>query len=72
MLKAFVEMKPQVSQFLDSNANGLTEFNLDNEEWAAVEDLVSVLKVRLYFNLLLTTHQFSLSDFEGCDYVFLC
>ena len=40
-------MKTQVTQFLDSNSNGLTEFNLGDEEWAAVEDLVLVLKVRI-------------------------
>lgn len=52
MLAAFVEMKDLVSKFLDRSSNGMAEFLLSDEEWEAIEGLVSALKVYsiFYFN----------------------
>lgn len=47
MLAAFIEMKNEVSQFLDRSSNGLAEFLLTDDEWEAIAGLVSALKVRL-------------------------
>lgn len=65
-------MKTQVSLFLDSNSNGLTEFNLDEDEWTAVEDLVAVLKVsECILNMQTILHSLSV-DSERCNQLFLC
>lgn len=45
MLAAFIEMKNEVSQFLDRSSNGLAEFLLTDDEWDAIAGLVSALKV---------------------------
>ncbi|KAE9383909.1 hypothetical protein BT96DRAFT_843140 [Gymnopus androsaceus JB14] len=45
MLAAFLEMKEPVSQFLDHSSNGMAKFLLDNNEWTAIEGLVSALKI---------------------------
>ncbi|KAJ3777640.1 hypothetical protein FB446DRAFT_633659, partial [Lentinula raphanica] len=44
MLAAFLEMKDPVSAFLDRSSHGLTDFLLNDDEWEAITDLVSVLK----------------------------
>ena len=46
MLAAFVEMKDPVMKFLDRSSNGMSEYLLDDDEWEAIEGLVSALKVR--------------------------
>jgi hypothetical protein len=45
MLSAFIEMKELISTFLDSSSNSLTEYILTDNEWAAVQDMVSALKI---------------------------
>ncbi|KAJ3753120.1 ribonuclease H-like domain-containing protein, partial [Lentinula raphanica] len=45
MLSAFIRMKEPVTMFLDRSSNKLAEYALDNEEWEAIEGLVSVLKI---------------------------
>ncbi|KAJ3969708.1 hypothetical protein EV361DRAFT_997987 [Lentinula raphanica] len=45
MLAAFLAMKEPVTEFLDRSRHGLSDFALDDEEWNAIEGLVSVLKV---------------------------
>ncbi|KAJ3819173.1 hypothetical protein F5880DRAFT_1490136, partial [Lentinula raphanica] len=44
MLAAFLEMKEPVTAFLDRSSHKLTDYVLDDEEWEAVEGLVSILK----------------------------
>ncbi|KIK50676.1 hypothetical protein GYMLUDRAFT_182431, partial [Collybiopsis luxurians FD-317 M1] len=48
MLATFLEMKDSVSGYLDCSSNGLSEFCLSEDEWEAVQDLVTALKVRCY------------------------
>lgn len=45
MLTAFIEMKDLVVAFLDRSSNGMSEYILDDEEWAVINGLVSALKV---------------------------
>ncbi|KAE9389403.1 hypothetical protein BT96DRAFT_1070235, partial [Gymnopus androsaceus JB14] len=45
MLLAFIEMKSVVIQFLDRALNGLADYNLLEEEWDAISDLVKALKI---------------------------
>jgi len=65
MLKAFLEMKNLVAKFMDSSLNGLLDYILSDEDWDAVNDLVSALKVRLIFLLLRLANM--CLDFEGRD-----
>ncbi|KAJ3748251.1 hypothetical protein EV360DRAFT_56962 [Lentinula raphanica] len=44
MLAAFLRMKEPIVEFLDRSSNGLSEYVLDDDEWEAVEGLVSILK----------------------------
>ena len=63
MLASFVEMKDPVSKFLDRSSNGLAEYLLTEEEWEAIEGLVSALKVRFFvqsFTLVLTDYGFQI------------
>ncbi|KAJ3817414.1 hypothetical protein F5880DRAFT_1492959 [Lentinula raphanica] len=45
MLAAFLRMREPVNEFLDRSSNGLAEYALDDEEWKAIEGLVSVLRL---------------------------
>ncbi|KAJ3742257.1 hypothetical protein EV360DRAFT_57808 [Lentinula raphanica] len=45
MLSAFLQMKDLVSGFLDHSSYQLVEYILDDDEWEAIEGLVSVLKL---------------------------
>ncbi|KAJ3764849.1 hypothetical protein FB446DRAFT_795655 [Lentinula raphanica] len=45
MLTAFLQLKEHIVQFLDQSLNGLSDYALDEEEWDAIKDLVSVLKI---------------------------
>ena len=51
MLSAFIEMKQFVVQFLDQASNGLSEYNLEEEECKAASDLVKALTVRVHLPL---------------------
>ncbi|KAE9385497.1 hypothetical protein BT96DRAFT_1006994 [Gymnopus androsaceus JB14] len=42
-------MKDLVVAFVDFSSNGMSEYILDNEEWAVIDGLVSALKTQLYF-----------------------
>ncbi|KAJ3834418.1 hypothetical protein F5878DRAFT_518082, partial [Lentinula raphanica] len=44
MMAAFLEMKTEVSEFLDRSSNRLSDFVLSEDEWEAIKDLVSILK----------------------------
>ncbi|KAJ3738192.1 hypothetical protein EV360DRAFT_58350, partial [Lentinula raphanica] len=55
MLNAFLRMKDLVSGFLDHSSYQLVEYILDEDEWEAIEGLVSVLKVSIA-SLLLLSH----------------
>ncbi|KAJ3965890.1 hypothetical protein EV361DRAFT_809966, partial [Lentinula raphanica] len=51
MLAAFIRLKEPITEFLNRSSNGLAEYALDNEEWEAIEGLVSVLKdATLFFS----------------------
>ncbi|KAJ3830446.1 hypothetical protein F5880DRAFT_1468533, partial [Lentinula raphanica] len=51
MLAAFIRLKEPITEFLDRSSNGLAEYALDNEEWEAIEGLVSILKdATLFFS----------------------
>ncbi|KAE9385365.1 hypothetical protein BT96DRAFT_928820 [Gymnopus androsaceus JB14] len=45
MLKVFLELKEYVIKFTDSSLNGLADYMLSDNEWEAVEGLVSALKI---------------------------
>ncbi|KAJ3964259.1 hypothetical protein EV361DRAFT_774579, partial [Lentinula raphanica] len=45
MLAAFLRMKEHVIKFVDSSSNELLAYILEDEEWEAIQDLVSVLKL---------------------------
>lgn len=45
MLSAFIEMRDFVDRFLDSSSIGMMDYRLSDTEWAAIKDLVYVLKV---------------------------
>ncbi|KAE9402459.1 hypothetical protein BT96DRAFT_816515 [Gymnopus androsaceus JB14] len=45
MLAAFLEMRDPVTKFLDRPSNGLAEYLLEDEEWDAIEGLISALKI---------------------------
>ncbi|KAF5362814.1 hypothetical protein D9757_014266 [Collybiopsis confluens] len=45
MLNAFQSMRPQVTQFVDSNSNGLAEFQVGEEEWESINGLTAALKL---------------------------
>ncbi|KAJ3816157.1 hypothetical protein F5880DRAFT_1494561 [Lentinula raphanica] len=49
MLSAFLQMKDLVSGFLDHSSYQLVEYILDDDEWEAIEGLVSVLKEATIF-----------------------
>ncbi|KAJ3770658.1 hypothetical protein FB446DRAFT_646578, partial [Lentinula raphanica] len=49
MLNAFLQMKDLVSGFLDHSSYQLVEYILDEDEWEAIEGLVSVLKEATIF-----------------------
>ncbi|KAJ3764927.1 hypothetical protein FB446DRAFT_604590, partial [Lentinula raphanica] len=59
MMSAFLEMKEQVSEFLDCSSNCLSDFVLDDDEWEAIKGLVSILKdATLFFS----SHNPSVAD----------
>ena len=71
MLAAFLEMKEPVSQFLDRSSNRMAEFLLDNDEWTAIEGLVSALKVcHLHCLLLELLTSFRVTDSQRCNNIF--
>ena len=70
MLAAFLEMKKPVLEFLDRSSNGLSDLVLDEEEWEAIEGLVSALKVR-YHSLFFSVIDFRSTDPKRCDTVLL-
>ncbi|KAF5365839.1 hypothetical protein D9757_012804 [Collybiopsis confluens] len=45
MLNAFQSMQPQVTQFVNSNSNGLAEFQVGEEEWESINGLTAALKL---------------------------
>ncbi|KAF5364882.1 hypothetical protein D9757_015275 [Collybiopsis confluens] len=45
MLNAFQSMRPQVTQFVGSNSNGLAEFQVGEEEWESINGLTAALKL---------------------------
>lgn len=69
MLKAFLEMKEYVIKFTDISSNGLSDYILTDEEWEAVEDLVSSLKVFVLLPISATELIDSL-DPQGCYRIF--
>ncbi|KAJ3746924.1 hypothetical protein EV360DRAFT_57277, partial [Lentinula raphanica] len=56
MLAAFLRMREPVNKFLDRSSNGLAEYALDDEEWKAIEGLVSVLRILKDATNFFSTH----------------
>jgi hypothetical protein len=71
MLAAFVEMKDPVSKFLDRSSNGMAEFLISDEEWDAIEGLVSALRVFSIFLLSLSSLTNHFPDSQRCYNLFL-
>ncbi|KAF5355384.1 hypothetical protein D9757_014613 [Collybiopsis confluens] len=45
MLNVFHSLRPQVTQFVDSNSNGLAEFQVNEHEWESIDGLTAALKL---------------------------
>lgn len=70
MLKVFLELKEYVIKFTDSSSNGLADYMLSDDEWEAVEGLVSALKVCIRLLLQVPSTKIP-SDSQGCYRILL-
>lgn len=77
MLKAFVDLEKEVTKFTSERANELRDFELSEEEWRIIKELVQVLSVCDDAHVLtfprtdLCLLPYQSLDFEGCHHVLL-
>ncbi|KAJ3831396.1 hypothetical protein F5878DRAFT_549610, partial [Lentinula raphanica] len=71
MLTAFLRLKEHIVQFLDRSSNGLSDYALDEEEWDAIKDLVSILKdATSFFSTSLPSVSTVIPAMDAIDEVF--